>query len=84
MPTENQDIRLEDGLKRLADIVKQLEQNDAPLEEALKLFEEGVSITRACHTKLSEAERRIEVLSRVTAQGIETKPFPGGNQNGTP
>lgn len=70
------DIKLEDALKRLAEIVKNLEQNECTLEESLKLFEEGVSLTRSCHTKLTEAERRIEILTRVTPQGVEIKPLP--------
>ena len=69
------EINLEEALKRLAEIVKSLEQNDGALEQSLKLFEEGVILARACHGKLTEAEQRIEILSRVTAQGVETKPL---------
>lgn len=71
------EIKLEDALKRLAEIVRALEQNECALEDSLKLFEEGVSLTRACHSKLSEAERRIEILTRVSPQGVETKPLSG-------
>jgi exodeoxyribonuclease VII small subunit len=67
--------KLEDALKRLSEIVKQLEQNDVALEDALKLFEEGVQLTRSCHATLTEAEKKIEILTRVSAQGVETKPF---------
>ncbi|MEW6058338.1 MAG: exodeoxyribonuclease VII small subunit [Bdellovibrionota bacterium] len=69
------EIKLEAALKRLAEIVKQLEQNECSLEDSLKLFEEGINLTRGCHTKLSEAEKRIEILSRVTPDGVETKPL---------
>lgn len=69
------EIKLEEALKRLADIVKTLEKNEGSLEDSLKLFEEGVSLTKDCHTKLTEAERRIEILSRVNADGIETEPM---------
>ena len=69
------EIKLEDALKRLSEIVKQLEQNDCALEDSLKLFEEGVTLTRSCHAKLTEAEKKIEILSRVSPQGVETKPF---------
>ena len=68
-------MKLEEALKRLAEIVKNLEQNDAALEDSLRLFEEGVSLTRACHAKLTEAERRLEILSKITPQGVETKPL---------
>ncbi len=67
--------RLEDHLKRLSEIVRTLEQNEAPLEESLKLFEEGVGLVRACHSKLSDAERKIEVLTKVSADGVESRPY---------
>ena len=69
------EVKLEDALKRLAEIVKSLEQNESPLDDSLKLFEEGISLTRACNAKLTEAERRIELLSRVSPEGVETKPL---------
>ena len=69
------DMKLEDALKRLGEILKKLEQNDCSLEESLKLFEEGVALARTCHAKLTDAERRIEILSRVTPEGVETKPL---------
>lgn len=66
---------LDEAFKRVAEIVKRLEQNDCSLDEALQLYEEGVRLTRACHAKLSEAERKIEILSKVDASGISTAPF---------
>ena len=45
-------------------IVRQLERGDLPLEESLKLFEEGVRLSRECQERLNQAERRIEVLLR--------------------
>lgn len=73
--SEAKEIKLEDALKRLAEIVKSLEQNECSLEQSLQFFEEGVTLTRACHLKLTEAERRIEILTKVTADGVETKPL---------
>ena len=54
----------EASLKELERIVKQLEDGDLPLEESLRLFEEGVKLSRECRERLSNAERRIEVLMR--------------------
>ncbi len=71
----NKDIKLDDALKRLSDIVKSLEQNDAELEQSLKMFEEGIALTRSCHVKLTEAEKKIEILTKATSEGIETKPL---------
>lgn len=52
----------EASLSNLEKIVRQLEEGDLPLEESLKLFEEGVRLSRECQERLNQAERRIEVL----------------------
>jgi exodeoxyribonuclease VII small subunit len=54
----------EASLAELEKIVDQLENGDLPLEESLKLFETGVKLSRVCRDRLSEAERRIEVLMK--------------------
>jgi exodeoxyribonuclease VII small subunit len=60
--TEAQNKNFEAGLAALEKIVRELERGDLPLEESLKLFEEGVRLSRECQERLSQAERRIEVL----------------------
>lgn len=52
----------EKSLDELEKIVAKLEAGDLPLEESLKLFEEGVKLSRNCRERLTKAERRIEVL----------------------
>ncbi len=52
----------EESLNELERIVKQLENGDLPLEESLKLFEQGIKLSRLCKERLTAAERRIEVL----------------------
>jgi exodeoxyribonuclease VII small subunit len=54
----------ETQLASLEQIVRELERGDLPLEESLKLFEEGVRLSRECQERLNQAERRIEVLLR--------------------
>jgi exodeoxyribonuclease VII small subunit len=54
----------EASLAELETIVDKLENGDLPLEESLKLFETGVKLSRVCRDRLSEAERRIEVLMK--------------------
>lgn len=54
----------ETSLKELERIVVQLEDGDLPLEESLKLFENGVRLSRECRDRLINAERRIEVLMK--------------------
>ena len=62
--TEAQAKTFEAQLGALERIVRQLERGDLPLEESLKLFEEGVRLSRECQERLNQAERRIEVLLR--------------------
>jgi exodeoxyribonuclease VII small subunit len=52
----------ESSLGELEKIVRKLEDGDLSLEESLKLFEDGVKLSRECQERLNQAERRIEVL----------------------
>lgn len=66
----------EDAVTRLSSIVEQLERGDLPLGESIKLFEEGVSLVRRSQAELDSAEKRIEELLAVDAQGNpRTEPF---------
>ena len=56
------DKGFEEALRELEEIVNRLEKGDLLLEEALRLFEEGVRLSRHCHTKLDEAQKKIEIL----------------------
>jgi exodeoxyribonuclease VII small subunit len=62
----------EAAIAELETIVKQLEEGDLPLEQSLGLYERGVQLSRFCHARLEEAERRIEIL---TERG-DLKPAP--------
>ena len=53
----------EAAIAELESIVKKLEEGDLPLEQSLALYERGVQLSRFCHARLEEAERRIEILS---------------------
>jgi exodeoxyribonuclease VII small subunit len=53
----------ETAIAELERIVKQLEDGDLPLESSLQLYERGVQLSRYCHGRLEEAERRIEILN---------------------
>ncbi len=65
----------EKALKRLEEIVNKLESGDLPLDESLKIFEEGVKLSRFCTKKLDEAERKVEVLLKNKEGKFTTKPF---------
>jgi exodeoxyribonuclease VII small subunit len=66
----------EEGIKRLSDIVQTLERGDLPLEESLRLFEEGVSLSRASQERLDSAQKRVEELLGFERDGKpRTKDF---------
>lgn len=54
----------ESSLEALEQIVRQLEQGELPLEKSLELFEQGIRLSKECQERLSQAERRIEILLR--------------------
>lgn len=62
----------ESAIGELETIVKTLEDGDLALEKSLALFERGVALSRFCHAKLEEAERRVEILN----ERGEIKPAP--------
>jgi exodeoxyribonuclease VII small subunit len=64
------------AIKRLNEIVQVLERGELPLEESLRLFEEGVKLSRVSQQRLDSAERRVEQLLAVDEQGrARTQPF---------
>jgi exodeoxyribonuclease VII small subunit len=65
----------EAALKRLEDIVRKLESGDLPLDSALELFEEGIKLSRYCHSKLEQAERRVEILLKSSSGPPQAVPF---------
>jgi exodeoxyribonuclease VII small subunit len=69
-------LDFEEALKRLEQIVHTLEEGDIGLNEALKQYEEGVKLLRQSYELLERAQRRIELLSGVDAEGNPvTQPF---------
>lgn len=67
----------ESSLNELEQIVRQLEEGDLPLDESLKLFENGVRLSRECRERLTNAERRIEVLMKESDGTISVKSVDG-------
>ncbi len=69
------DLKFEECLTRLEQIVSALEAGTLPLEDSLKAFEEGIALARHCAKYLDEAERRVELLTRDEAGLLRTQPF---------
>jgi exodeoxyribonuclease VII small subunit len=62
----------EGAIAELESIVKKLEDGDLPLETSLQLYERGVQLSRFCHARLEDAERRIEIVN----ERGELRPAP--------
>jgi exodeoxyribonuclease VII small subunit len=69
-PQKSESPDFEQSLSELEALVAKLEQGELPLEEALKTFERGVTLTRQCQTALRNAQQKVEVL--LTRNGEET------------
>ncbi|MBR3555676.1 MAG: exodeoxyribonuclease VII small subunit [Oscillospiraceae bacterium] len=65
MASEKKKAGFEESMLRLEEIVRLLEKGDAPLEDSIKLFEEGTKLAKRCDDLLNEAEKKVVVLSKV-------------------
>jgi exodeoxyribonuclease VII small subunit len=66
--------RFEDCLQRLEKIVDELEKGSVPLEQALKLFEEGMQLSSSCRKELEEAEGKVEILLKQNGK-LQPEPY---------
>lgn len=70
------DLSFEGAFSQLQELVKKLEGGSLALEDSLKVFEEGVRLTRFCQSSLTTAEQKVEQLMKIGADGkSHTKPF---------
>jgi exodeoxyribonuclease VII small subunit len=72
----NANPSFEESLDRLEKIVAQMESGDLKLEDSLKLFEEGIGLTKVCHQKLDEVEKKVKQL-------LKKNPAKGDDGEGT-
>ena len=64
----------EDSFTRLEKILEQLEGDDCTLEDTIKLYEEGLGLTKICYDKLNNAELRIKEINKA-AKSTEIKDY---------
>ena len=62
-------MEFEKKLKRLEDIVEKMESGDLSLDDSMKLFEEGVKMSRECQSQLTVAEEKVKLLLSIDADG---------------
>ena len=80
---KKEEPRFEQDIEQLETIVAALEAGGLSLDESLKQFEEGVKLARRCQQALTEAEKKIELLTRNAQGDLETKPFCDEGEEGT-
>ncbi|MBI5144343.1 MAG: exodeoxyribonuclease VII small subunit [Candidatus Omnitrophica bacterium] len=69
------EMKFEEALKKLEQIVEGLEGGDLSLEDALEKYEEGIRLSRLCAKKLEVAKKRVEILLKSADGSVELKPF---------
>jgi len=67
--------RFEETFKKLEAIVNKLENGDLPLEESMKLFEEGMRLSKICSQRLTEVQKRVEILLKSADGNLQSQPF---------
>jgi exodeoxyribonuclease VII small subunit len=73
--------RFEDTFKKLEAIVNKLENGDLPLEDSMKLFEEGMRLSRICSQRLTEVQKRVDLLLKGEDGLMKSEPFPFEEDN---
>ena len=69
------EMKFEEALKKLEKIVKDLEEGDLSLDEALGKYEEGISLSKLCAKRLEFAKKKVEVLLKSEDGSVELKGF---------
>ncbi len=78
MAQKNQpEKKFEEALKELEKVVERLESGELSLEDALAAFEEGIRLVKYCNQKLTEVERKIELLVKDKEGKLQLKPLAG-------
>lgn len=68
-------VSFEEALKKLEEAVRKLEEGSVGLEEALKTFEEGIHWSRQCHSRLADAEKKVEMLLKTDKEELTQVAF---------
>jgi len=73
----------ENSLSRLEEVVRRLESPQLSLDDAMKLFEEGVELSRECQKQLEEAEGKVEILLKKADGKLAPEPFDPESESGS-
>ena len=68
-------VKFEEAVARLEAIVAELERGELPLDDSMRIFEEGIKLSKVCLKMLDDAERRVEILVKDKDGRKRTRPF---------
>lgn len=71
-------VKFEDALKRLEEIVDELEGGSQSLDDALKKYEEGIKLSKLCAKQLEAAKNKVEILMKSEDGSVDILPFNEG------
>ena len=74
-----QEMKFEEALLNLEKIVSSLENQTAPLDESISLYEEGIELVKHCSKLLDNAQQKVGILSRNEEGNVVVKPFTPDN-----
>jgi exodeoxyribonuclease VII small subunit len=75
MENKKVNIKFEEAIKRLEEIVEEMEGKDLQLEKSIKLFQEGMELAAFCNGKLEEAEKKVNVVMKNTQGKLTEDKF---------
>ena len=73
--SENGELKFEEAMTQLEEVVRKLESGDVALEDSLAAFERGVKLVRVLHARLDAVQEKIEELTRSEKGELSTKPL---------
>ncbi|HEX7150094.1 MAG TPA: exodeoxyribonuclease VII small subunit [Thermoanaerobaculia bacterium] len=82
MAARSRTNEFEKSFQQLEKIVQRLEGEELPLDESLQLFEEGIRLSRFCHQRLEEVEKKIELILADAKGEPRTEPFESEELDG--
>lgn len=74
-------IKFEDAMERLEEIVRELESGAPALDEAITLYEEAVKLSKICNDKLESAEQKVRLLVTAPDGSVTDRAFVGSDEN---
>lgn len=66
-----QDLPFEEAMNKLEELVNKLEEGDVPLEQAIAMFQDGMTLSKSCHDKLTKVESQLDQIMNDDGEIIE-------------